>query len=378
MLKLTLPEMFYVFGAFHGVFLASLLLLKRRALRTNIYLSLLVLLFSFYLVENVIYSSGYLRQLPHFFLATLPVIFLIGPLFFMYIRSSVDPNFRLRLSDGVHLVPFLADIALLSRFYALDAAIKIRIYDATFNSQAPFQFSIYFLAYAAYVLMAGGYFLVSFKLLSRAAAAANGHANKGKLKWLRWSSITLFSYMLIAVVMTLVSAAEPGSRNFTFHSNLILQTLLIHAVGYVAFLYPGLLQDPGLVEARKYQSSPIDPPLMEALKIRLQAILSERQPYLDSELSPTYFLDELKISKHHFSQLLTEGMNTTFYDLINACRIETAKKLLLSGSYDNAKIVHIAYDCGYSNKSSFLRNFKKATGMTPTEFRESVGVAVGN
>src|SRR5882762_191837 len=113
MIKLTLPEILYLFGAFHGVFLATLLLARKRSIRTNLFLALLILLFSFYLAENVIYSSGYIRQLPHFFLSTLPLIFLIGPLFYTYIRSNVYTGFRLKPADLLHLLPFVIEIAIL-------------------------------------------------------------------------------------------------------------------------------------------------------------------------------------------------------------------------------------------------------------------------
>ena len=370
MIRLTFAEILYLFSAFHGVFLSTLLVIRKRSVTTNIYLALLILLFSFYLVENVIFSSGYLRQFPHFFLATLPLTFLIGPLFYTYIRSNVYSPFRLAFRDLLHLVPFFIEIAILWRFYVLDASIKLKIYDYMVHSQEPGRFNIYFVGFLIYTVSTCWYFYSSFRMLSH-VDTVNDPGSKPKRRWLRWSSIVFFSYMILGLIMSVISNVRPEVRPSFFHLNLILQTLLIHAIGYVAFLYPDLFRYVDIRPAKKYQFSSLNEPVMSDLKVRLIKLIEEHRPYLDSEITPEYFLGKLGISKQHFSQLLTEGMKTSFYDLINSYRIETAKTLLVSRSHENAKVLHIAYDCGFSNKSSFLRNFKRLTGSTPTEYRIS-------
>lgn len=369
MINLTFPEILYLFGTFHGLFLAVMLVVRRRSFRANIFLALLIVLFSFYLFENVLYSSGYLRQLPHLFLTTLPLIFLIGPLYYSYVRSNVFFDFRLTKADLRHLLPFAFQVAILLQLYSLDASTKIRIYEATLNNQQPGEFNIYFLAYMLYIVSTCWYMVQSRHLLYRVDVVGDARA-RAKRMWLKRSSIVFTCYLLLNLVMSVTAMIWPPSRTFSFHANLTLQLLLIHAMGYVAFIYPDLFLPVERVPA-KYQSSPLDTQTLADLKAKLTAIMEEKKPWLDSELSPDYFLDRLGVSKHHFSQLLTVGMQTTFYDLINSYRIEAAKNMLTSDQYTNAKILHIAYDCGFSNKSSFLRNFKKVTGTTPTEYREN-------
>lgn len=367
MIKLGPAEILYLVGAFHGLFLAVMMLIRKKSLRTNLFLALLILLFSFYLFENVIWSSGYLRMLPHLFLVTLPLTFLIGPLFYTYIRSNVFSNFRLKSADLLHLLPFVFEVTVLWQFYMLDAPIKVRIYDATVNSQQPGEFNIYFLAYVIYIISTGWYFYKSFRLLAD-VDTINDPRNKPKRQWLQRASVVFFTYLVVSLVLSFATMFWPATRPFAFHFNLTLQLLLIHATGYVAFIYPDLFLPLG-DEAKKYRSSPLDSQTMADLKSKLVGIIEQHRPYLDSDVTPEYFLDKLGVSKHHFSQLLTVGMQTTFYDLINSYRIEAAKAMLLSERYENAKILHVAYDCGFSNKSSFLRNFKKLTGATPTEFK---------
>ena len=61
-----------------------------------------------------------------------------------------------------------------------------------------------------------------------------------------------------------------------------------------------------------------------------------------------------------------KNLNTTFRALLNDYRIGKAKYLLDSGT---DSIANIAYECGYDSLVSFNRNFKKLTGLTPSQYR---------
>lgn len=51
-------------------------------------------------------------------------------------------------------------------------------------------------------------------------------------------------------------------------------------------------------------------------------------------------------------------------------RIERAKTLLRR---TNLKVIDIAFECGYSSSQYFANTFRQAVGITPTEYRESLG-----
>lgn len=79
--------------------------------------------------------------------------------------------------------------------------------------------------------------------------------------------------------------------------------------------------------------------------------------YLQSKMSKDYSL----LSKT-FSE--TRGMTIERYSIM--LRIEHAKELL---SYEELTASEIAYRMGYSSAAHFSMQFKKETGMTPTQFR---------
>ncbi len=363
-LNFKIFEIIYLFAAFHGMFLASLLILKKSS-RQSIYLFFLVLLFSFYLTENVIYSSGYIKQLPHLYFVTLPIIFLIGPLFYTYIRSTLKSDFRLAPRDVLHLLPFLFELTILLPFYQLSGDIKVRIYESSLESTGSREFSIYFVGFLIYVGSTFWYFLASYKLLKNHPQPSTSKERK-KINWLKKASVGFFSYMFLSLILSVLVRPFPEITMVYFHINLISLTFLIHAIGYVAYLSPDLFNGSKI---SNYEFSAIGTDRMNALKTQLENLMASDQPHLQSDVSAEDIGRLLDISKHQLSQLLNVGLNTNFYDYINQYRIEHSKKILRSTEYQEAKILHVAFDSGFSNKASFLRNFKKLTGQTPTTYR---------
>lgn len=100
---------------------------------------------------------------------------------------------------------------------------------------------------------------------------------------------------------------------------------------------------------------------------RVRSILVERKLYLSPELSLDRLAQETHIPKHHFSQLFSVYLKTSFYQLIAHYRIAHALKSLDEGS--NITVESLAYECGFNSKTSFNRYFKEITGYTPSEYQ---------
>jgi two-component system response regulator YesN len=92
-----------------------------------------------------------------------------------------------------------------------------------------------------------------------------------------------------------------------------------------------------------------------------------QEHYMRSDMSLNLLAGEFHLSISHLSKLFKEQMECNFIDYLMEVRMNQAKELL-AGTED--KIRDIAEQVGYSNVNSFVRIFKKMTGLTPTEFRE--------
>ncbi|MCD7822983.1 MAG: AraC family transcriptional regulator [Oscillospiraceae bacterium] len=92
--------------------------------------------------------------------------------------------------------------------------------------------------------------------------------------------------------------------------------------------------------------------------------------YLDEHYKENIRLDDLAakfyISKYYLAHIFKEQYGTTINGYLGQVRITNAKKHL---RFSDRSLESIGADCGYSDVNYFIRMFKKAEGMTPSEFR---------
>lgn len=72
------------------------------------------------------------------------------------------------------------------------------------------------------------------------------------------------------------------------------------------------------------------------------------------------------LSLYQFEERIRALFNLTVGQLIQKTRMDAAVRLLRESRDPVSKI---ALDCGYSDQSAFTRQFRRATGLTPLEFR---------
>ena len=93
--------------------------------------------------------------------------------------------------------------------------------------------------------------------------------------------------------------------------------------------------------------------------------------YIRSNLSQNLTLSDIaercSYNKAYFSRLFKAHTGMTFTDFLKAERMEKAKSLLLTTSDSVERIVS---SVGYSDKTRFYKDFRRATGLTPQKYRE--------
>ena len=97
--------------------------------------------------------------------------------------------------------------------------------------------------------------------------------------------------------------------------------------------------------------------------------MSYMEKHYQQKLTLQAVADCCYVSQWHLSKLLNRYAGKSFYDILNAIRIQKAKELL---SDPKLKIGEISEMVGYADTAHFARTFKKMEGMSANEFRNSL------
>jgi AraC-like DNA-binding protein len=85
-----------------------------------------------------------------------------------------------------------------------------------------------------------------------------------------------------------------------------------------------------------------------------------------ASLSITELSKKVRANVHTMRQLFKQSTGATIRSYRQIIRMENAKKLLLDPHND---LLTVSIDCGYSDKVTFEKAFKKQFGITPTAFK---------
>ncbi|MCJ8012123.1 response regulator transcription factor [Paenibacillus sp. KQZ6P-2] len=95
-------------------------------------------------------------------------------------------------------------------------------------------------------------------------------------------------------------------------------------------------------------------------------LVEQVQHHFPEELSLKTLSQRLQLHPNYLGQLFQQEVGASFSDYLNQYRIEKATQLLL---YTDRKTADIASSVGYTDSSYFYKQFKKYTGVSPTETR---------
>ena len=102
-------------------------------------------------------------------------------------------------------------------------------------------------------------------------------------------------------------------------------------------------------------------------------IVNQALGFMEKNYSRKLTLQEVAdccyVSQWHLSKLLNRSAGKSFYDILNAIRIQKAKELLAD---PKLKIGQIGEMVGYADTAHFARTFRKLEGMSANEYRNTL------
>lgn len=98
---------------------------------------------------------------------------------------------------------------------------------------------------------------------------------------------------------------------------------------------------------------------------RLKRVLDYIKANLRERISVEELASVANLSRFHFSRRFKAAVGQSPSGYVSRLRLEHAKVMLAQG----ASISDVAFDCGFSSESNFIRSFRRAVGLTPGRHR---------
>jgi AraC-like DNA-binding protein len=381
-------------GAAQGAFLAlALLNTKSGDIRAHRILSLLTFLFSMDLGEEFLYQIGFFESVPDLLHVLAPIDLLYGPLIFLYVSQLTSPSNQGAVKRNYwHFLPALAGGVALLPFFLMDGSEKLEFTETLRNGGAmendtadaliiQLGFVVFMLGT---VVQLGLYLMFSIRrLIIHSTSIRNQYSDIDKinLAWLR----NLLLGLSCIYLLYLGDQFFPDLMgiNLLGDSITVVAVILIYAMGYLGLRQPAiftgaLVAQQTAIEERadqaeeKYRRSGLDKETSLAFLDELTGHMEAEKSYLEGNLVLSQLAQQLGISANYLSQIINEQLKVNFYDFVNGYRVEEAKRLMRSTERQNTNILKIALDSGFNSKSAFYTAFKKATSITPTQYRKTL------
>lgn len=350
-------------------FLVSIILLflKRGNIKSNRILALLLLsivylneVLSFYTFKNI------LIQYPHLIRTHIPILFIIPPLFYLYIKSLFENKFNFKIKFIYNFLPSIISILYFMPFYLKSSEYKINWLLHAKYEYHYFLGLIFYIQFIVYIILV----FIDLKNYSTNIKSVLGLPDEIQ-KWIKE-----FIYIVIGL---LVFTIIPVFISFKIESLLLIpvfSSIVYFFIIFKVFFQPEVFDNLQILhqvveDKKKYANSNLNNEDINNIYSRVVSYFETNQSFLNSELSLPILSEEINVPTHQLSQAINQKLNQNFNDFVNYYRIQEAKKRLLDTKYDNITIEAIAKSVGFNSKTTFNNSFKKFLQTSPSLYKKT-------
>jgi AraC-like DNA-binding protein len=371
-----------ILGAAQGLFLAVLLATKRTNSTANRLLAVAMLSFSLFALQGVYYARGYYTEYPHFIGMSAPLVFVFGPVLYLYAQAVSSGGHAFPKSSLLHFLPFAAVILYLVPFFLETGEEKIEFLGRLDRGDSPLGLAIIqHLQYAHGIL----YVALTIRVLRRHRERlrdAQSPVERIHLDWLRNVTVAVVAVWALAVGLYLLDVLGVAVGKVPPTLTALAVALMVYWLGYLGLRQPEIFNvaTPNAAAAAAVPPTPagrltpgtaaaLAPAQAEAHAQRLVRLMEEKQLYKRSLLTLPELAGELSISAPELTAVLDGQLGKSFDDFVDAYRVEEVKRRLRDPGSSHLTILSIAQRAGFDTATEFDACFRKHTGLTPSQYR---------
>ena len=368
--------MIYIIGIIITSFLSFLLLTKKgKSIADTILFIWLCLILVHLILYSIISSNEYLK-FPYLLGLEIPLPLLHGPFLYLYTLTLTSQQ-DIRPKILLHFLPYAIAFIAIIPFLFLSPDEKILVYQ---KKGKGFE-TIVTIIFVGIILSGITYTILSLLVLRRYKIQLKNNFSYIERINLLW----LFRIILsLSCIWFLVLFADDK----IIFSSVVLFVVLIGYYGIkqvgvfsnqpplAAFVFSKSTEEIELLDTPlsniKYENSLLPEDQSQEIHQRLVHIMKEKKLYQIPELTLAMVSEELNVHPNRLSQVINSVEQKNFFDYINYLRIEEFKKLLANPENQKYTILSLALECGFNSKTSFNRNFKNQTGISPSAYLREI------
>jgi AraC-like DNA-binding protein len=369
----------WVYTILCGLLLFNGLSLISRKVAVNFkYLGLFYILFAYQLFVTHFRVGGTMYLLPHFYKTGSLVGYLYGPIFYFFIIATVNGDFKLRLRDLVHFIPFSLHFLELLPFFLLSGEEKRILYSKdpqTYFMDVDWGYFSQRIHTIFKCILIITYSFVGYRLISPFLNnILNSDTTQSRLfgLFLKWSTrLLLVTSILILITYSLYWLFPLNFQllgHYTFFVSAVFGALFLmlfpEITGWriLSFAKETVIEesdDNNLKQLKK--SDYLSTQIYEAFT----KILEEH--YTDPELDIGKMAQLLFMSERTLYRKLKEIFGNSPNEVLLDFRLKRAYNAIQLEP--NKTLGKIIKENGFLTNSYFARCFKKSYGILPSDFQ---------
>lgn len=340
---------FSALGAFNGLFLSAYFaFFIRKKNKATYFLSALLFVVSLRVTKSV-FLTFYDGISNSFIQVGLSACLLIGPFLYLYVAEATKEKKQHHLTWLLHVLPVVIGMIIVGYYFPYKE--HRYLWQRSVNG------------YLCWILFGQWFVYIFFSMILIRKPIGKLFSKNGKLGdkevWL--TTIVAGTFLIwLAYFTSTYTSYIVGALSFSFVLYLlILLWILKRRKANLFFETP-----------EKYGNKAIDNTEAEILLNQLNEIMGHKAVFKNSDIKLKDLSDEMGISPHRLSQFLNDNMGKSFAQYVNELRTEEAKKLIQKN--DRFTLEAIGQEAGFRSRSTFYATFKKVTGKTPAQFKNTL------
>lgn len=392
----------FLVACFNSLLAIIMLIYNWRLNKNILFFSLYLIIISF---TSILYDQIINGGSAHLLLVLIgnagPLFFLMGPLFYFFIRGLAMEQQEFSDKDLLHFIPFFLNMILMVPYMFESIDFKMLIAQNSLQNLSFYMNSklAVFPIWISNIIRIGTiviYIVWSIVLLNRGYKKKKELLNPGVRKyflrnvfWLNTIAVFSLFFVLLHFGLTMYFKIDPQDMNLHENDSLFVLSAIVNTFFPILILLnPGILfglptgrtltpkvnvNEIKSVGLKKGETSKVKKAAygdyFQDITLAISSYYEKHQPYLDTDFSVHELAGKLNVPLHHIQFCMHNFMGKSFERYTNEFRVEKAKQLLSKALPEDLEtMVNIRFESGFDTHSKFERAFKDVTGYTPSQW----------